>query len=61
MSHGRVALSIGTFGPVVPAAVAALRDDGDLLDLPPRLAMFGLTTLPATYPDDADRVLPSQA
>lgn len=31
------------------SAIAALRGDGDLLDLPPRLAMFGLTTLPATY------------
>jgi exodeoxyribonuclease V gamma subunit len=31
------------------SAIDALRDDGDLLDLPPRLAVFGLTTLPATY------------
>ena len=31
------------------AAIDALRDDANLLDLPPRLAMFGLTALPATY------------
>ena len=31
------------------AALVALRERDDLLDLPPRVAMFGLTALPATY------------
>ena len=30
-------------------ALVALREREDLLDLPPRVAMFGLTALPATY------------
>ncbi len=43
----RERIDLPSFAERRASAIAALRED--LLDLPPRLAMFGLTTLPATY------------
>jgi exodeoxyribonuclease V gamma subunit len=45
----RALIDLPSFAERRASAITALHDDGDLLDLPPRLAMFGLTTLPATY------------
>ncbi|MFA9432014.1 exodeoxyribonuclease V subunit gamma [Egicoccus sp. AB-alg2] len=45
----RYRLDLPSFAERHAAALAALRDDPSLLDLPPRLAMFGLTALPATF------------
>ncbi|HEX6255664.1 MAG TPA: exodeoxyribonuclease V subunit gamma [Euzebyales bacterium] len=45
----RERIDLPSFAERRASAIDALCGDGDLLDLPPRLAMFGLTTLPATY------------
>jgi exodeoxyribonuclease V gamma subunit len=42
-------LGIPSFAERRHDAIGNLTDDASLLDLPPRLALFGLTSLPATY------------
>ena len=54
----RLRRRIGTPSPAerLTDAVARLADQPDLLDLPPRLSLFGLTRLPASYLDVLDVV-----
>lgn len=47
----RERIDVPSFAERHQTALPALADDPDLLDLPPRFALFGLTSLPAAYLD----------
>ena len=52
----RQQVDVASFAERHEAAIAALRRDATLLDLPERLALFGLTALPASYLDVLDAI-----